>query len=296
MTILLLACGVLAIAMPGIRPRAMLAAAPRGFVRLAVLSVGLGALAIVGALLLSASVGVMHLLLGVAVTPVDHLAPEGAVGSSAAAVALLWIISRSTLLMYRAVRGQQDGRVDAWLGEHEPAGELDVVVIPTDTAVAYNVPGRQPQIVISEGLRARLPADVLRFVLDHERAHLRGRDRWSTLLAIALETAFVFVPGAGRTAMALRIGLERAADEEAAGDQRSRRRRIASGIGAEGLRSHVACGNELWQFRRRNLVDPPPPALPNLSLAAGGIGAVAAAGVSVALHASADFSPYLALL
>jgi Zn-dependent protease with chaperone function len=296
LTLLLLACGLLAVAMPGIRPKPMLVAAPRWFVRLAVASVGLGMFAIVAALLLSASVGALHLIVGGAVTPVDHLAPEGIVGSAAAAAAIVWIVGRSALLTCRAVRGHRAARVDAWLGEHETAGDLEVVIIPTDVAVAFNIPGRQPQIVISEGLRARLSADVLRFVLDHERAHLRGRDRWSALLATALETAFVFVPGAARTAAALRIGLERAADEDAAGVVLTRRRTIARGISAEGARTHIACGAELWQFRRRHLVDPPPPALPDLSLAALGLTALATVGVSIALHASADFSPYLALL
>jgi hypothetical protein len=295
-TLLLLACGLLAVAMPGIRPKPMLVAAPRWFVRLAVASVGLGMFAIVAALLLSTSVGALHLMVGGAVTPVDHLAPEGVFGSAAAAAAVVWIVGRSAVLASRAARGHRAARVDAWLGKHETAGDLEVVIIPTDASVAYTIPGRQPQIVISEGLRARLSADVLRFVLDHERAHLRGRDRWNALLATALETAFVFVPGAARTAAALRIGLERAADEDAAGGLLTRRRTIARGISAEGVRAHIACGAELWQFRSRNLVDPAPPALPDLSLAALGVTAVSTVGVLVALHASADFSPYLALL
>jgi bla regulator protein blaR1 len=295
-TLLLLACGFLAVAMPGIRPKPMLVAAPRWFVRLAVGSASLGMFAIVAALLLSTSVGALHLIVGGAVTPVDHLAPEGVGGSAAAAAAVVWIVGRSALFASRAARGHRAARVDAWLGEHETAGNLEVVIIPTDAPVAFNIPGRQPQIVISEGLRTRLSADVLRFVLDHERAHLQGRDRWTALLATALETAFVFVPGAARTAAALRIGLERAADEDAAGSQLIRRQTIARGISAEGARTHIACGAELWQFRSRNLVDPPPPALPDLSLAALGVTAVSTVGVSVALHASADFSPYLALL
>ncbi|HAS12445.1 MAG TPA: hypothetical protein DCS55_18350 [Acidimicrobiaceae bacterium] len=294
MTLLLLACGLLAVAMPGIRPKPMLVAAPRWFVRLAVASVGLGMFAIIAALLLSTSVGALHLMVGRAVTPVDHLAPEGAVGSATAAAAVVWIVGRSAVLANRAARGHRAARVDAWLGEHETAGDLEVVIIPTHAAVAFNIPGRQPQIVISEGLRTRLSADVLRFVVDHERAHLRGGDRWSALMATALETVFVFVPGAARTAAALRVGLERAADEDAAGAQIARRRTIAQGISAEGLRT--ACGAELWQFRSRNLVDPPPPARPDLSLAAFGVTALAAVGVSVAVHASADFTPYLALL
>ncbi len=294
MTLLLLACGLLAVTAPGIRPGSMLAAAPRWFVRLSVASVGLGTFAIVAALVLSASVGALHLMVGGTVTPADHLAPEGVVGSAAAAAAILWILGRSTIMACRAVRGHRAARVDAWLGEHQRAGDLEVVVIPTDAAVAFNVPGRRPQIVISEGLRSRLSADALRFVLDHERAHLRGRDRRSALVATALETVFVFVPGAARTAAALRVGLERAADEHAAGAQIARRRTIVQGIAAEGART--ACGAELWHFRSRNLVDAPPPALPDLSLAASGVAALAAVGVSVAVHASADFTPYLALL
>src|SRR3546814_11829099 len=92
-TLLLLACGLLAVAMPGIRPKPMLVAAPRWFVRLAVASVGLGMFAIVAALLLSTSVGALHLMVGGAVTPVDHLAPEGVFGSAAAAAAVVWIRS-----------------------------------------------------------------------------------------------------------------------------------------------------------------------------------------------------------
>lgn len=296
MTLLLLACGLLAVAMPGIRPKPMLVAAPRWFVRLTAASVGLGMFAIVAALLLSTSVGALHLMVGGAVTPVDHLAPEGAVGSAASTAAVGWIVGRSAVLASRAARGHRAARVDAWLGTHETAGDLEVVIIPTDASVAFNIPGRQPQIVISEGLRARLSADVLRFVLDHERAHLRGGDRRSALLATALETAFVFVPGAARTAAALRIGLERAADEDAAGNQLIRRQRIARGISTEAACAHIACGAGLWQFRSRTLVALPPPALPDLSLAALGVALVSIAGVSVALHASTDFSPYLALL
>lgn len=296
MTILLLACGVLAVAMPGLRPRGMLAGSPRWFVRLAVVSVGLGAAAITGALVVSAFVGAVHLLFGVAAAPVDHLAPEGELGSVVAAAALVWIVARSVVLVHRAARGRRAGRVDHWLGDHEPIDELDVVVIPTDAAVAYNVPGRRPQIVISEGLRARLPSEVLTFVLDHERAHLRARDRWVTLLATALETAFVFVPGAGRTAMALRIALERAADEAAAGGQLARRQRIAGEMTGAVDRGQLACGADLLQFRKRSLLAPSSSAVPNLSLAALGVLTVGAAAGSVAVHATADFGLYLALL
>src|SRR3546814_15917322 len=97
-TLLLLACGLLAVAMPGIRPKPMLVAAPRWFVRLAVASVGLGMFAIVAALLLSTSVGALHLMVGGAVPPVDPLPPQGVFGYAAAASPVVWIGGRAACL------------------------------------------------------------------------------------------------------------------------------------------------------------------------------------------------------
>ena len=296
MTLLLLWCGVAAIALPGIRPRPMLEASPHWFTRLAVLSVVLGITGILGAVSLSTFVGGVHLLLGVPSTPVDHLAPEGTVGAAVASAVLVWVFLRSTVFAVRVLRMRRSCRADGWLGEHEALGGVDLVVLPTDAPVAYNVPGRRPQVVISQGLRHQFDDDLLRFVVDHERAHLRSRHSGVVLLATALETVLQFVPGATRTALAMRVAVERTADEEAAGHEPMRRRHLARGIAAHGARMRTSCGSEVVQFRSRTLAVRAEMSAWLVGLAAAGVAGVAISGVSVALHATADFGPYLALL
>ena len=296
MTLLLLCCGVAAIALPGIRPHPILEAAPQWFTRLAVVSVALGTVGVLSAVSLSAVVGGMHLWLDVPSTPVDHLAPEGSGGSVIASVVLAWVVVRSSALATRLLRLRRTCRAESWLGEHEPLGGVDLVVLPTDTPVAYNVPGRRPQIIISQGLRHEVDDDLLRFVLDHERAHLRSRHSGVVLIATALDTVFPFLPGATRTAMAMRLAVERAADEEAAGSEPMRRRRLARGIATHGARMRMSCGTEVVQFRSRNLAVRSETSSWLLGLAATVVAAVAISGLSVALHATADFRPYLALL
>ena len=169
-------------------------------------------------------------------------------------------------------------------------------MLPTDTPVAYSVPGRRPQIVISQGLRRQVDADLLRFVVDHERAHLRSNHGGVVLLAAALDAVFWFVPGSTRTALAMRLGVERTADEEAAGTEPARRRRLAQGMATHGARLRTSCGDEVVHFRSRTLAVRSQASSWLVGLAAAGVAAVAVGGFSVALHATSDFAPYLAML
>lgn len=296
MTLLLLCCGAAAIALPGIRPRPMLEASPRWFTRLAVLSVAVGTIGVLSAVSLSAFVGAVHFWLGVPSTPVDHLAPEGTAGAVAAAGLLTWILLRAAVFAMRMLRLRRSSRADGWLGQHQTLDGVDLVVLPTDAPIAYNVPGREPQIIISQGLRRQFDDDLLRFVVDHERAHLRSRHGSVILIATALEVLLRFVPGATRTAMAMRLAVERTADEDAAGSEPERRRHLARGIAAHGARMRTSCGSEVVQFRSRTLTVTREASSWLVGLAAAGVGGVAVSGLSVALHASADFGPYLALL
>lgn len=296
MTLLLLGCGVAAMVIPGIRPRPMLEASPRWFTRLTVFSVVLGVVGVTSAMVLSALVGVVHLSLDVPTPPVDHLAPEGDAGAAVAAIMLTWVVIRSTMFAARVRRMRRVCRADGWLGEREALEGVELVVLPTDAPVAYSVPGRRPQIVISQGLRHRIDDDLFRFVLDHERAHLRSRHGGIVLIASALETVFWFVPGATRTALAMRLAVERAADEEAAGTEPLRRRRLARGIAIHGGRLRTSCGAEVVQFRSRTLARRAETSSWLVGSAAAGVVVVVVSGLSVALHAGTDFGPYLALL
>ena len=296
MTLLLLLCGITAIALPGVRPRPLIEADPRSFTRLAVTSVGVGITAVVGALVLSVSVGVMHVALGRPSTPVDHLAPEGDGGAAVAATLLALGVVRSVVFGVRTVKARRRSRAEDWLGHHQPLDGVDLVVLPTDAPVAYNVPGRRPQIIISQGLRRQVDADLLRFVVDHERAHLRSRHNGVVLLAAALDAVFWFAPGAGRAALAMRLGVERTADEQAAGTEAVRRSRLARGLAAHGARLRASGGDEIVLFRSRTLATRSKTSPWALGPAAAGVAAVLAGGVSLAVHATVDFGPYLAML
>ena len=296
MTVLLLLLGLAAIALPGIRPRPLIEASPRWYTRLSVLSSVAGIAGVVCAASLSTFVGVVHLLLGVPSTPVDHRAPEGSLGAVVAAGALAWVVVRSAIFAARVRRMRRACRADGWLGEHGIVGDVDLVVLPTAAPLAYSVPGPRPQIVISQGLRNQIDGELLRFVVDHERAHLRSRHSKVVLVAAILETAFHPVPGAARTAIALRLAVERAADEDAAGPEPARRRHLAREIAVHGARIRSSCGDEIVQFRSRSLAANADRSSWRVGLAATGVAGVLAAALSVAFHASTDFGPYLAML
>ncbi|QGG96247.1 M56 family metallopeptidase [Actinomarinicola tropica] len=292
MTVLLLLCGLVAVALPGIRPRPLVAASPRWFARLSAVAVAMGLVCIAAALALSAAV---NLLLASPASTAGHLAPGGRGGSIVATLLSVWIICRTAPLLIRARSAHKAARADGWLGEHRRTDTHDLVVLPTTIPVAYNVPGRRSQIVISEGLRQQLDEDMLHFVIDHERAHLRAKDRRATVLTLTLEAVVPFLPFAMRTAAAMRVAIERAADEAAAGSEISRRRRLAANIQGVALHVRASCAPEMTQFRARQLAVAPTEAHPLVAAAAAGIALVGASALSVAFHTSGHFAPYLAL-
>lgn len=295
MTILMLLWGVAALALPGVRPRPLLVSHPRWFVRLAVTSIVVGIACVVISLVLSVTVATLRLVVPTP-TLISHLAPEGAAGAGVALVLLVWTLSRGALVVKRARRGQRLAHVDRWIGEHHGDADGDVIVVPTAATVAYSIPGREPQIVISEGLCNRLDDDIVRFVIDHERAHLRAKDRRPIVLAGLVDSVFGSLPFVTRSTVALRVAVERAADEEAAGLEPARRRRIAEAIGRQAGALGVACGPELVRFRVARLATIAPAATVRQAAAVVGVGILTVGAVSVAVHAGADVSPYLALL
>lgn len=120
----------------------------------------------------------------------------------------------AVLGLLRARRAQRDVVADPWLGIHHDHGTHEVVVLPTAGPLAIATPGPPPQILVSSGLCTRLSDDDLAVVMSHEEAHLRRGHHRYLLLACAVEA----VPGAllvRRSTAALRVALERWADEEA---------------------------------------------------------------------------------
>ncbi len=86
-----------------------------------------------------------------------------------------------------------------------------MVVVDSDSSLAYSVAGRAGQIVVSKGLLARLTPDERRVVFAHEAAHLRFRHHRLLWLADVAALNPMLRPTRAR----LRFALERWADEEA---------------------------------------------------------------------------------
>ncbi|MGH3775992.1 MAG: M56 family metallopeptidase [Pseudonocardiaceae bacterium] len=82
--------------------------------------------------------------------------------------------------------------------------------------MAYSVAGRPALIVASEGLRRCLPTEAVAAVLEHERAHLRGRHHLMVAIAEALAAALPWLPLTRRSPHLVRALVEVSADSAAA--------------------------------------------------------------------------------
>lgn len=91
-----------------------------------------------------------------------------------------------------------------------------VIVTQVDDAVALTVGGSRPAIVVSSGMRDALTADQFDAVVRHEAAHLANRHDVYLAVLCGVDLAFGLVPFIRRSTGAVRCGLERWADDEAA--------------------------------------------------------------------------------
>lgn len=223
--------GVMALTLPGMRPRLSLRGNPSCFVRLDALALGLGVTTVATGLAVSATIGAMYFAAGGSGPWYgSHPAPGGSAASLVSAALLGAMITRGARFMRRVRQARGVARVEGWLGRHHDCGDHDLVYVPTPAPVAYSVHGARPQVVISDDLAALLGTDGLSFVIDHERAHLRRRHQRYLLLAALVDALAGHVASVARSTLALRLAVERAADEEAAGADARRRRRFAASL------------------------------------------------------------------
>lgn len=142
--------------------------------------------------------------------------PGGAVTGWLSASASVALVAVARITRARSRRVQRDARIEPWLGEHQPISGASVVLLPTDALVAYATPGAPPQVVLSRGLADALSTDELDAVVAHELAHLRNRHHRDLVFAAAVDATLGWLPGVRASTGALRLSLERWADEEAA--------------------------------------------------------------------------------
>jgi hypothetical protein len=139
--------------------------------------------------------------------------PPGAGWLAGLALAAAVLRSAATRRRNAAALGRL--RVEPWLGRHHVDAGVDVVELPCAERLAYAVPGRPDQVVVSDGLLGALDDEEAEAVVRHERAHLRHRHHDALTLARDLEAWMGWFPPARASVATLRLAVERWADEEA---------------------------------------------------------------------------------
>jgi bla regulator protein blaR1 len=218
--LVLVGAGVLLVLLPGLAEGASRQIRPAEWARLAVTATWLGLRSIQIGLLLTASPTVLRAAGVESAADTCHelfgpIVPRPALAwiSAAAFVALT---AGTRAKRSRARREQRRAHIESWLGHHEIVDGTEVVVLPTDRILAYAAPGRPPQVVVSEGLTQTLADDEMSAVIRHEQAHLRHHHNRHLVLASAVAGTLGWLPGVHRSMKALRLSLERWADEAAA--------------------------------------------------------------------------------
>lgn len=142
------------------------------------------------------------------------------------------------LVGFGAVRGVvQNVRTNSELrrgsrrGISTPIAGHQAVVLPLQHSWAVAVPGdHPPQVLLSPNLISALEHRELGALVRHEMAHLRHHHvRYLLLGTVAIEGLW-FIPGRKRAARALRLALERWADESASGTSNEDRTQVVSAL------------------------------------------------------------------
>lgn len=296
MSLALIVVGVVALMLPGMRSANLWHGRPQWFVPMNAIALVLGLAAVTAGLALSVGVGAVHLIAGASLlTYSGHLAPGGIIVSAASTGLLAFVVVTAIRSVRGARRAIATARADSWLGQHTTHHDLDVVIVPTDDVVAYAVGHRDRQVVISEGLRDRLDRDEVAFVIDHERAHLQRGHRRYLLLATVVDAVFGAASLVARSTLALRLAIERVADEDAAGRDPVRRHRASAGL--ERLSAADGPGvPEALAYRARLLATPVAAPSRIEAIAGGGLLALALSVLWLAEHTTGDIPALLALL
>ncbi|RZU30695.1 M56 family metallopeptidase [Blastococcus saxobsidens] len=123
-----------------------------------------------------------------------------------------WVAVRSRLRDRRERRRLRGGLLVGARREQS----LGAVVLESDHAAAFCLPGRRRAVVVTTAALRLLSADELSAVLAHERAHLRGRHHLAVGAARILDRAFPGVPLFSRSRAETERLVELLADDAAA--------------------------------------------------------------------------------
>ncbi|MEU6387924.1 M48 family metalloprotease [Streptomyces sp. NPDC046939] len=181
--------------------------------------VALGTLVLAGLLTLPGMAALAELVHPLS-TPSGLLTLPVAAAATGALAVSAWTLTRWAVRQLRAFR------TATRQADHRPvAGDLCVIESPHPDA--YALPGRPHRIVVTTAMLRSLDAAERDALLAHERAHNRGGHHY---VLAAAELAAHCHPALRTTRTALRLAVERAADEAAAratGDRRLTARAVA---------------------------------------------------------------------
>ena len=289
MTFLLLALGVVAVLLPGVAPLGPPSTGPRAVAALSAASLAVGLAALLAGVLLAAGSGVLA-----AVAPhgegrvSNHLVPGGPLAAWFCAAAGVVLFARGVRSGWKLRRLRHRARPDEGSAQRESIAGWEVVVLPVSAPLAYSVWGRPPEIVVSEGLRDRCGPDLLGLVVDHELAHLRRRHDRYLALATVVDAMFGWFPGVSRSTLGLRLALERAADEDAAGPDAARRGCLVEALARLHHRSQHSGASEMLFYRSHRLTAPPETRYRGAAVGAAVLSLVAVAALATTLHIAGD--------
>lgn len=150
-----------------------------------------------------------------------HLVPSGSPLALAALGVTLSVLALGFRALYCFHQDVKRSWVEPGIGSRlRRDGPFEVVVLDDSRRRALCVPatsGRRSQVLLTTGLIDALPPAQLDVVCAHEEAHIRLAHGSFRALASAVEQGMWFWPPAKASAKALRLSLERWADETATG-------------------------------------------------------------------------------
>lgn len=220
MSVLLLGVGVALLSLPGMLRPLGGRVAPSEWCRAVVACLRIGRFSVRWALVLAAlplvlgAVGAHEIAHACHRSAIAGLPVSPAVGLLAAA-ALGASFVQSVVTRRRNAAARRRLRVEPWLGLHRFDDGVEVVTVPCADRLAYAIPGRPDQVVVSDGLLGALDSDEADAVLRHERAHLRHGHHDALVLARDVESWLGWFRPARESVGALRLAVERWADEDA---------------------------------------------------------------------------------
>ena len=151
-------------------------------------------------------------------------------GGIGAAFLLLVIGFRAVTGMLAVRRERHAASIEGWVGTHHRGEDHDLVVVPTATPIAMSSTVPRARIILSTGLVDSLRREEVEMVVRHELSHIRGHHHRYLGLARVIDTTLGFLPLVRSSTQVLRLGLERWADEEAAGSDPVSRRVLRSAL------------------------------------------------------------------